>query len=65
MLTIARLDDSQRRAWRNYFDYYVFRQGDDPTAHLPEKLQDIVTSLGPDQAEEVRQFLAEKLRQKS
>ena len=65
MVTIAGLDDNQRRAWRDYFDYYVFRSDKDPTAHLPDRLQDITTSLGPDQASEVRQFLADKLREDS
>ena len=65
MLTIARLDDAQRRAWRDYFDYYVFREDVDPAAHLPDKLQDIVTSLSPEQVKEVRQFLADRLQQES
>lgn len=62
LLTIARLDDDQRRAWREYFDYYVFRAGRSPEAHLPEGLDDLVTSLSPEQAERVRKLLADKLR---
>ena len=61
MMTIAGLDDAQRQAWRDYFDYYVFRKGEDPQAHLPDGFQDITTSLGADQANDVRRFLAEKL----
>jgi len=61
MMTIAGLDDAQRQAWRDYFDYYVFGKGEDPKAHLPDGLQDITTSLSVDQANDVRQFLAEKL----
>ena len=61
MLTIAGLDDSQRRAWRNFFDYYVFRTGPDPGDHLPADVQDIITSLSPEQAEGLKQFLAENL----
>ena len=63
MLTIAGLDETQRRAWRDYFDYYVFRTGEDPGAHLPDQLRDITTSLSPDKASELRQFLADKLRE--
>ena len=63
MLTIAGLDESQRQAWRNFFDYYVFRTGEDPENHLPADLQDIVTSMSPEQAESVRQFLAQKLQE--
>ena len=61
MLTIAELDDAQRQAWRSFFDYYVFRDGVDPEAHLPAGLNDIVTSLTPEQAATIRRFLAEKL----
>ncbi len=64
MLTIAGLDDSQRLAWRHFFDYYVFRTGEDPEAHLPADLPDIVTAMSPEQAESVKQLLAEKLRKK-
>lgn len=62
MLTISNLDEEQRLAWRDYFEYYVFRTGVDPGAHLPEGLDDIVTSLSPDQVDSVKQFLAEKLK---
>ena len=58
MFTIAELDDSQRQAWRDFFDYYVFRLGPDPGKHLPADLSDIVTSLDPEQAEDLKQFLA-------
>ena len=61
MLTIAELDDDQRQAWRAFFDYYVFRESGDPEAHLPEGLNDIVTSLTPEQAATIRRFLAAKL----
>jgi mannose-6-phosphate isomerase-like protein (cupin superfamily) len=62
LLTIARLDDDQRQAWREFFDYYVFRTGRDPRAHIPDGLDDVVTSLSPEQADKVRKLLADKLR---
>ena len=61
MLTIAALDDGQREAWRAYFDYYVFKCGGDPAAHLPDKLKDIATAPSTEQSSDVRRFLAEKL----
>ena len=61
MMTIADLDDAQRQAWRDYFEYYVFRSGESPASHLPNQLEDITTSLSLDQENEVRQFLADKL----
>jgi len=61
MLAFKGLDDSQRQAWRDYFDYYVFRNGADPEAHLPNGLSDVVTSLSPEQNKAVREFLSQHL----
>ena len=61
MLTIVTLDEEQRKAWRDFFEYYVFQAGQDPKAHLPEGLEDIVTSLSPEQVLNVRRILADKL----
>lgn len=64
MLSIAALDESQRAAWRSYFDYYVFGSDVDPAEHLPKDLHDIVTSLSPEQSISVREFLAQRLVRK-
>ena len=61
LLAIASLDDEQRRVWREFFDYYVFHTRHGPGAHLPEDLEDIVTSLNPEQARDVRRSLADRL----
>jgi mannose-6-phosphate isomerase-like protein (cupin superfamily) len=61
MLTMAGLDESQLRAWLHFFDYYVFRTGEDPKDHLPAGVHDIVTSMSPEQLAGVRQLLAQKL----
>jgi len=61
MLAISELDESQRQAWRSFFDYYVFKSGTDPVAHLPDGINDIVTSLSPEQARAVREFLSQHL----
>ena len=62
MLCISELDDAQRSAWRDYFDYFVFRMGENPAAHLPADLKDIVTSLNPDQAIKARNILSQRLK---
>ena len=62
MLSIARLSPAKRAAWKSFFDYYVFRLDCDPTAHLPEGLEDIVTSLNPEQKQAVLNFLREHLK---
>lgn len=61
LLTISALDSAQREAWRSYFDYYVFRDDVHPGAHLPEKLEDILTSPSPQQVTNIREFLARRL----
>jgi len=63
MLTIAGLDKSQRQAWRDYFDYFVFKSTEDPSAHLPDGLQDISTTMSAEQAEAVRNHLSERLKE--
>ena len=65
MLAIAGLDDAQRQAWRDYFDYFVFRRDVDRQAHLPSDLKDIVTSLSPDQTKAVKEFLSKSLDERS
>ncbi len=62
MLSIARLSPEKRAAWRSFFDYYVFRLDSDPTAHLPEGLEDVVTSLNPEQKRLVLGFLINNLQ---
>jgi len=61
MLTIAGLDARQQQAWRDYFDYFVFRTGDRPDAHLPAGLADLLTSMTDEQARNLRQFLSRRL----
>ncbi|MDH4124939.1 MAG: cupin-like domain-containing protein [Gammaproteobacteria bacterium] len=61
MFSIAGLDEAQRRAWRDYFDHFVFQTGDDPAAHLPDSVEDIVTSLNPGQARKARMILSQRL----
>ena len=61
MLSIAQLDDTQRRAWRDYFDYFVFKTGEDPAAHLPSSVEDFATSLNPSQAKQARSILSQRL----
>lgn len=57
MLTIAKLSPAQRQSWRHFFDYFVFQTNADPSAHLPDDLNDIVTTLSPTQRKHVYEFL--------
>lgn len=57
MVSIAHMPVEQRRAWKAFFDYLVFRLEDDPTAHLPSDLHDVVTNLTPAQQQQVLDYL--------
>ena len=61
MLTIAKLKASERDAWRHFFDYLVFQSSGDPKAHLPDSLNDVVTTLTEEQQRSVYEFLKSKL----
>jgi hypothetical protein len=62
MLSIAKLDSSQRSAWRSYFEHYVFRSDGDPASHLPSEIEDIVTLPSAEQTQAVKDFLAKNLK---
>lgn len=62
MLTIAKLSPAQRQSWRHFFDYFVFQTDVDPAAHLPPDLNDIVTSLSPEQRASVYELLKDRLK---
>jgi hypothetical protein len=61
MLTIAKLEPSQREAWRHFFNYLVFQVNGDPKNHLPADLNDLVTTLTEEQRADVYQLLKSKL----
>ena len=49
VLSIASLTEPQRKAWKTYFNYYVFDRKDEHTSHLPENLNDVVTIMTDEQ----------------
>jgi hypothetical protein len=63
MLSIPELPLEQRKIWRGIFDYYVFQVDQDPAAHLPEDLEDIVGNLPPERQKRLMEFLGEQLKQ--
>ena len=62
MMSIANLDPEKRKSWRHIFDYYVFKTMDEPSAHLPKNLEDILTGLSPEQHSAIGELLAEQLK---
>jgi len=61
MLTIAKLEPSEREAWSHFFNYLVFQLNEDPKSHLPAELNDLVTTLTEEQRRDVYQLLKSKL----
>lgn len=63
MLAIRDLPDHEKKVWRDLFDYYVFNNTDDVTAHIPEFGRGILGSMTPENASKIRTFLLRALNQ--
>lgn len=61
MLAIRDLPDDQKCHWRAMFDHYVFDNGPDVTAHIPEPARGILAALTPESAGRIRAFLLRAL----
>jgi hypothetical protein len=61
MLAIRDLPDAERAVWRALFDYYVFDNSADVTAHIPEQARGILAPLTPETAGQIRAFLLRSL----
>jgi len=62
MLAISALPADQRKAWRAYFDHYVFRLEGEPGAHLPGTSQGLLAPMTPELAREIQATLAASFR---
>lgn len=63
LLAIRDLPADQKRHWRDLFDYYVFANGDEVTAHIPEQGRSVLAPLTPESAGRIRAFLQRNLSQ--
>nr|WP_317892598.1 cupin-like domain-containing protein [uncultured Sphingomonas sp.] len=61
MLTIRDLPDDEKRHWRDMFDYYVFQNGEEVVAHIPEAARSVLVPLTPESAGRIRSFLLRAL----
>ena len=61
MLAIRDLPEEDRAIWRQLFDYYVFENSGEVTAHIPEAGRGILDSLTPETADKIRAFLLRSL----
>lgn len=62
LLTISHLPEPERRAWRAFFDHYVFRLEGDPVAHIPEDKRGVLGSMTPDLYRGLKRQVFELLR---
>ena len=63
ILTISALPESQRDAWREMYDFYVFRRHGDPGAHIPVHARGALSETSPAIRRGIKQFLLRMLSQ--
>jgi len=61
ILSIRELPAVQRKAWRVFFDHYIFDAGDEVAAHLPEGRRGVLDPLDENAARKIRMLLRNKL----
>jgi len=61
LLTISHLPLAQRKAWREMFDYYVFRLHGDPAEHIPPHAQGVLAKTSAPQRRSIKEFLIRTL----
>ena len=61
LLTISHLPLAQRKAWREMFDYYVFRLHGDPAEHIPSHAQGVLAKTSAPQRRSIKEFLIRTL----
>ena len=61
MLSIRDLPPEEKQVWSALFDYYVFENGDEVTAHIPEKARGVLAPLTPHTASRIRNFILTQL----
>lgn len=62
LLGLRSLSKTKRDIWKNIFDYYVFNAKEENVAHIPEKIQGVLSSINEKEAKNIKAYLSEKLR---
>ena len=57
MLDIPELPIEQRKIWKEFFDYYVFQLDGKPADHLPDDLEDIISSLPSEKKDKLKKMI--------
>ena len=61
MMAIRDLPADEKAHWRDLFDHYVFANGDEVTAHIPEGARSVLAPMTPETAGKMRAFLLRAL----
>lgn len=61
LMAIRDLPADQKAHWRDMFDYYVFNNDDDVTAHIPEGGRGVLDPMTPELAGRLRAYLLRAL----
>jgi hypothetical protein len=62
MITIAERPIAERKAWKAFFEHYVFRSNGHPLAHLPEEQHGLLGPLKPHNYGRIRARVMHLLR---
>jgi hypothetical protein len=62
MIAIAERPEEERKAWRAFFDHYVFREEGHPLRHLPEEQHGILGPLAKGNYGRIRAMVMQMLR---
>jgi len=60
-LSIRELPAAQRKAWRGFFDHYIFDADEQVAAHIPEGRRGVLDPLDENAARKIRSLLRNKL----
>jgi hypothetical protein len=61
IMAIRDLPDDEKAHWRDLFEYYVFSNGDEVVAHIPEEARSVLAPLTPESAARIRAYLLRQL----
>ncbi|MES1199868.1 MAG: cupin-like domain-containing protein [Pseudomonadota bacterium] len=61
IMSIRDLPENEKQIWRDLFDYYVFGNPDEVTAHIPRSEESILGEMTAEQANKIRSFLLRSL----
>lgn len=61
LLAVRDRPAAERRAWRAFFDHYLFQDEVDPAAHLPEGGRGVLGPASPARSRRIREYLAQAL----